>query len=338
MDTDFRHVAIALPTVLAGMLLTLTAFSKPSRQATSYDPLSASEDADVRQIELQVQDGTRDRTIPVLVYLPDATSPSPVILFSHGLGGTRHAWSYLGKHWARRGFVGVFMQHPGSDDSVWRDVKRGDRMDAMENAASGRNFMDRVRDVPAVLDQLERWGSDEDHALAGRLDLQHVGMCGHSFGAVTTQAVSGQTYLRQRPLFTDHRIDAAIAFSPSPPRRGDPAKAFGSVRIPWMLMTGTHDTAAIGHADATARLKVFPYLPRGDKYELVLNQAEHSVFTDRRLPGDQLSRNPNHHKAILALSTAFWDAYLADRDNARAWLQGDSPTAMLDPADRWQTK
>jgi predicted dienelactone hydrolase len=28
--------------------------------------------------------------------------------------------------------------------------------------------------------------------LRGRLDLSHVGMSGHSFGAVTTQCLSGQ--------------------------------------------------------------------------------------------------------------------------------------------------
>ena len=45
-----------------------------------------------------------------------------------------------------------------------------------------------------------------DHALAGRLDLSKVGMSGHSFGAVTTQAISGQTTRWGKELFTDSRI------------------------------------------------------------------------------------------------------------------------------------
>jgi len=53
--------------------------------------------------------------------------------------------------------------------------------------------------------------------------------------------------------------------------------------------------------------------------------AEHSAFGDRPLPGDQKPRNPNHHRAILALSTAFWDAYLRGDAAARAWLQGARP-------------
>jgi hypothetical protein len=163
-------------------------------------------------------------------------------------------------------------------------------------------------------------------------------MSGHSFGAVTTQAVSGQAFGRAGTRFTDERIRAAIAFSPSSPRRGDPAVAFGAVKIPWMLMTGTKDTALIGDADVASRLAVFPSLPPGSKYELVLADAEHSAFGDRALPGDRAARNPNHHRAILALSTAFWDAYLRGFEPAREWLDGTGARSLLETRDRWQTR
>jgi len=162
-------------------------------------------------------------------------------------------------------------------------------------------------------------------------------MSGHSFGAVTTQAVSGQTFFRSSAL-TDSRIRAAIAFSPSAPRAGSPDRAFGNVRIPWMLMTGTEDIAPIGGTDLASRLAVFPALPPGGKYELVLQGAKHSAFTDRNLPGDRGDRNPNHHRVILALSTAFWDAWLKEDPQARAWLDGDGPASVLEPGDRWQKK
>jgi hypothetical protein len=60
------------------------------------------------------------------------------------------------------------------------------------------------------------------------------------------------------------------------------------------------------------------------------------VFTDRALPGDKEPRNPNHHRVILALSTAFWDAYLRDDPAARAWLNGPGARSILEPDDRWQ--
>jgi hypothetical protein len=163
-------------------------------------------------------------------------------------------------------------------------------------------------------------------------------MSGHSFGAVTTPAVSGQTTAGGLVSFTDVRIKAAIAFSPSSPRRGDPKQAFGRVKIPWMLMTGTRDVAVIGDATLESRLAVFPSLPPGSKYELVLYDAEHSAFTDRALPGDKVKRNPNHHRAILALSTAFWDAYLNGNQAARDWLDGNGPDSVIEKQDRWQKK
>jgi predicted dienelactone hydrolase len=307
--------------------------------AEKYDPLKLPKEAVANPLDLVVKDDARSREIPVRAYLPEGKSAAPVVLFSHGLGGDRSNSPYLGQHWAGRGYVAVFVQHPGSDDSVWRKRPFAERLPAMRQAASLENFMLRVKDVPAVLDQLERWNKDDASELKGRMDLEHIGMSGHSFGAVTTQAVSGQRYLVSNSSLTDPRIKAAIAFSPSAPRKSIvPKVAFGDVKIPWMLMTGTKDTAPIGDQTVESRLLVFPALPAGDKYELVLDDAEHSAFGDRPLPGETGKRNPNHHRVILALSTAFWDAYLRGDADAKAWLEGDGPKSVLEPGDKWQKK
>ncbi|HUT09725.1 MAG TPA: dienelactone hydrolase [Thermoguttaceae bacterium] len=310
--------------------------------AAQYDPLGkavagGARAAEAQTMDLSVEDGARERVIPLKVYLPPARDPSPVVLFSHGLGGTREGCVYLAEHWAARGYVAVLLQHPGSDDSVWRNEPLAKRMAAMNRAASAQNFMLRVQDVAAVLDRLEAWNEQAGHALSGRLDLSRVGMSGHSFGAITTQALSGQSFFGG-PRLTDERIRAAIAFSPSSPPAGDAGRAFGRVTIPWLLMTGTKDTAPIGGQTVESRLAVFPALPAGNKYELVLDKAEHSVFTDRALPGDSEKRNPNHHRAILAVSTAFWDAFLRGDEAAKAWLDGPGPRAILEDGDRWQRK
>jgi predicted dienelactone hydrolase len=307
-------------------------------EPTVYNPLAITPIPDGKPLDLTITDAARKRDIPIRVYLPQKTKPAPLILFSHGLGGSRQNSPYLGKHWSARGYVVVFLQHPGSDEAVWKEAKVAERMAAMREAASGPNFMLRVKDVAAVLDQLEKWSRADDHQLAGRLDLQHVGMCGHSFGAVTTQAVSGQTMGRGLISLTDKRIKAAIAFSPSSPRRGDPQQAFSKVSLPWLLMTGTNDVSVIGDQTVESRLAVYPALPPGGKYELVLDKGEHSAFSDRALPGDKEQRNPNHHRAILAISTAFWDAYLREDEAAKKWLDGDGPRGVLEKEDRWQRK
>jgi predicted dienelactone hydrolase len=320
---------------LALVLPLSLALSIESR-AGGYDPLAVGAAAPPTHLDLTVHDATRDRDIPVRVYFPTNTAPEPVILFSHGLGGSRAGSAFLGEHWAARGYVAVFLQHPGSDESVWKNEPVQDRMRAMNHAASLESFLLRVRDVPAVLNQLETWDRQGTSALFGRLDMGKVGMSGHSFGAVTTEAVSGERLPLGGQKFTDARIKAAVILSPSAPRTGSAVRAFGAVKIPWMLMTGTKDLAPIGQADMASRLAVYPALHGAPKYEVVLFNAEHSAFTDRPLPGDREPRNPNHHRVILALSTAFWDAYLRGDAQALAWLKGAGPRSVTQPEDRWQ--
>jgi predicted dienelactone hydrolase len=329
---------MSLPTpalrVLAPTALLLTA---RAAAGPSYDPLAVAQ-ARPGTFDLTVQDDARRRQIPLRVYLPGDTRAAPVILFSHGLGGSREGNAYLGTHWAGRGYVVVFLQHAGSDAAVWREAPPRQRRAALERAAGPEALRQRVGDVSAALDQLQRWNGTAGHVLAGRLELERVGMSGHSFGAVTTQAVGGQRGPGGR-AFADPRVKAALAMSPSSPRRGgDPARAFGEVAIPWMVMTGTRDLAVIGEADLESRLAVYPALPPGGKYELVLEGAEHSAFSERPLPGDAAPRNPNHHRAVLAVSTAFWDAWLREDASARRWLDGSGPRSVLEAGDRWRRK
>jgi predicted dienelactone hydrolase len=201
-------------------------------ETQSYDPLAINTAAAPKIADLTVHDAARNRDLPVRVYLPTNAAPVPVILFSHGLGGNREGSKFLGEHWAARGYVAVFLQHPGSDDSVWKNESKNDRMTAMNGAASLENFLLRVQDVPAVLNQLEIWNAETNHPLTGRMNLKKVGMSGHSFGAVTTEAVSGESLPAGGQRFTDARITAAIAFSPSSPKAGSAARAFGAVKIP----------------------------------------------------------------------------------------------------------
>ncbi len=306
--------------------------------AQEYNPLSVRESEPV--IYLTVEDSSRSREIPIKVYLPENKSPAPIIFFSHGLGGSREAGTYLGKHWSGRGFVVVALQHPGSDESIWKGKGISRFQQSMGQAMDFKNFMHRAKDVPAALRQLEIWNKTPGNPLYGRMETSIVGMSGHSYGAVTTQAISGQSSpLGRGKGLTLPEIKAAVILSPSSPRRGSPERAFGNVDIPWLLMTGSKDIGKMGGADLESRLAVFPALPPGEKYELFLDEAEHSAFADAR-EGSRMSgnRNPNHHKVILALSTAFWDAYLLKNAAALAWLNGNGPLKILEPNDRWQKK
>ena len=137
---------------------------------------------EVTATKLDWKDDRRDREVPVKVYAPKSDQgPFPVIVFSHGLGGTRDGYEYLGRHWASHGYVCVHLQHLGSDDAVWKGSKQplADMRKAVREPA---NILNRPLDVRFALDQLAKLNHD-DPAFKGRLDLEQVGMAGHSFGA-----------------------------------------------------------------------------------------------------------------------------------------------------------
>lgn len=298
-----------------------------------YDPLKVS-GGEVVSKTFDVTDAKRNRTLPVRVYLPDASDPAPVVLFSHGLGGSCDNNPYLGNHWAKRGYIVVFIQHPGSDDAVWKEKLPEQRMGAMKQAASLENFMSRTKDIPVVIDALTAWNADKTNPLHDRFDLKHIGMSGHSFGAVTTQSVAGQSAAGGKISFAEPRLSAAVMMSPSPPALGDPAMAFSSIKIPCLLMTGTLDDSPIGNSKAADRLQVFPNLTNAPAWRVVFDKATHMSFGERDLRGNSEMGN-RYHKPILALTTAFWDAQLRGDKAAKAWLNGADARSVLIPEDKW---
>ncbi|MEZ5651676.1 MAG: hypothetical protein R3E87_14155 [Burkholderiaceae bacterium] len=311
-----------------------------SLAADAYDPLALADGAvrSFEDLDLALP-GDERRVLPVRVYRPLAhVRRRGLILFSHGLGGSRAAAGYLGRHWAARGYMVLVLQHPGSDAAVWRDLRGTAIGTALRAAATPEQLLRRVRDVQAVLDVLAAPGEGLAKRLGVPSDETRIGMAGHSFGARTTQIVAGQWVAGYEHSLTVPRVRAAVVLSPSSPNGVDPGRSFGAVRTPWLLLTGTRDEAAIG-ARLPERLTVFPALPVGGKYELVLDGARHTSFVDQiaTSPGSERSIS-DYHDAIAAFSTAFWDAWLDGDTAARAWLDGDRARGMLEPGDRWQLK
>lgn len=294
---------------------------------------------EVHTLRFEPVDQKRDRTVPLKIYRTDSKLPQPVILFSHGLGGSRENNGYLGTYWAAAGYTVVFMQHPGSDEDVWKTVKLRERFNALKAAASMKTALQRFADVPFVIDQLERWNEQVNHPLYRKLDLEHIGMSGHSYGAVTTLAVAGRKFPFNQ-TYHEKRIDAFLAMSPQPGKANDVSETFGHLQQPILCMTGTRDGSPIDPSmQPEDRRKVYTALPVGDKYQLVLHDAEHSAFGDggRRLAGRQ---DPTHHPAIQKISLHFWDAYLKDDTQSKQWLQSNQviPKTGLNDQNLWEWK
>jgi predicted dienelactone hydrolase len=74
---------------IVAALVGLVSRTSASSAEPLYDPLKLEANDLPEPVELVVNDDSRSREIPILVYLPKGTSPAPVVLFSHGLGGAR---------------------------------------------------------------------------------------------------------------------------------------------------------------------------------------------------------------------------------------------------------
>lgn len=317
---------------LAAAALTLAfAAAEPASAAAPPVPYEHAGPATVSVRDLGWTDPTRQRTLPLRVRMPAGDGPVPVILFSHGLGGSVDAGQFWAEHWASHGFAVLHLQHPGSDDSVWKDAKRPAR--ALREAASAEQLLARAADVKFVLDELDRRRRADgpvgpDDAWVRRLDLQRIGMSGHSFGAATTQAIAGQSYGRRGPALTDPRPRAFVAFSPS--GRDVTASSFAQITRPFLALTGSADGEVgmgLGVPPAQRRA-VFDALPPGDKLLIWLTDADHMIFGGSpRRPGVAWNTNPDpaldalHGRIVRATTLAFWRAYLLDDAEARRWLQ-----------------
>ena len=263
-------------------------------------------------------DAARKRDVPVTVYLPAASSsPAPVILFSHGLGGSRDGYAYLGKHWASNGFVSVHLQHLGSDAEILRGAKRP--VESLREAIlNPKNTVERPKDVAFALDELTRLNAVTG-PFQGRLDLKQVGVAGHSFGAHTAISVAGMAFPSPGWNFTDNRVTAAVVLSPTTPRT-QPEKRFGEIRIPVMHMTGTADDSPVGDTMAKDRRVSFDLIHGVPQVLVTLAGGDHMVFSGMETMLRDASKDAIHHGLILEGTTAFWNATLKSDTKAAAWL------------------
>ncbi len=268
-------------------------------------PLFAAEAGGYRVIDFDWSDDARARAVPVRLYLPSgasAATPVPLVVFSHGIGGSRAGYSYLGSHWAGQGFASLHLQHVGSDRALWFGNVFS-LLDRLQGAAQDGEAIARVRDLSFALDRL--LASDAGSGI----DAGRIVAAGHSYGANTTLLASGARVERQGRVIDlrDPRIRGAIIIS-APPFYGDtmPAKILSAVTVPSLHVTATEDVIRIPgyYSGAEDRVAVFDATGSARKWLAVFEGGSHSMFTDRAGTGGALL-NPQVKAATKELSTAF---------------------------------
>jgi acetyl esterase/lipase len=267
------------------------------------------------------------RVVPFKIYYPSEHNLKklPVVIWSHGFGGNRDGAAFLSRFLASHGYVLVHITHYGTDSSLW-EGKDGHPWDILRQVSITRETtLARFMDVPFVLDQLPVWAAENGEV--GTLDFENIGMSGHSFGAMTTQALAGQMFPDERGKLIslrEPRLKAGILYSPVPIRHliGEEPEShiYGPIDMPLLHMTGTKDDSPLEGHDYKRRLVVHDYAGHPEQYLQILDGGDHMVYNGTR---GKLEANPlreQHEELIKAAALAFWDAYLKDDRSSMEWL------------------
>lgn len=141
---------------------------------------------------LMLEDSQRNRIYPANLYMPENLSaiqgPIPVMILSHGYGDTKDNPEAVAaaRKLAANGFVVAMPEHVGSNKTYQNDLLAGLAQESFE----AMEFVNRPLDIRFLLDTLEQRNNTE---FQGRLQLDRVGLIGHSFGGYTVLAAGGAT-------------------------------------------------------------------------------------------------------------------------------------------------
>lgn len=337
-----------LPLVVAVFGLTACASQPAAPEAPPAPPApaTASELAEsglavVEEADLVLRDTTRGKDLRVHVSYPKGSGPVPVIVFSHGAGGSGKTYFPIARFWATHGYAVLLPTH--GDSLALRGAEP--TLAALRETLSGvatdaKAWENRVRDVVLVLDSRDLIG-ERVVALQGRLDFSRLGVGGHSYGAFTAQLLAGATIdVPKGPRaksFADARPKAFLLLSAQGKGpQGFTEKSWQALDRPLMAMTGSRDLG-LGGQSPRWRLDPYRYAPSPDKFSVFIQGASHMSFTGRlaepgaaplSVSGSGRLAHPDDEVAIFKqvkiASLAFWDAYLKADAPAKLFLQSDA--------------
>ncbi|MGB3300736.1 MAG: alpha/beta hydrolase [Phormidesmis sp.] len=301
------------------------------KSASSLPDLAQPGPYGVETQTLTVVDSGRDRTLSVDLYLPMSSSAAvltrsaPLVIASHGLAGDRRGFAVIGKHLASHGFAVAALDHPGSDRAQFEALLTG----STQEIADPTEFSERPRDVSYLLDELTRLNV-ANGPLANRLDMEKIGIIGHSFGGYTALALAGAkldfdtlqancnspklifnaadpsmllqcTALEAPEQFSenlrDERIQSVMAMNPITSSVFGPA-GFSQLAVPSLLVAGSADPIA-------------PALLEQIRPFIWLSEAQPSIFNDPS-NGIELADSSEHYLALIEGGSHLYEALELD--------------------------
>jgi predicted dienelactone hydrolase len=260
------------------------------------------------------------RSLNVAVAAQPEAGPFPVVAISHCHACTRLSNATTAIRLASHGFVALSVEHAG--DTLW------EKLDGTEAGIDSAELEVRAADVRAVLDAVAAGGTP----VSASADLAHVGVLGHSMGAVTAGRVAQ----------LDSRIDAAAALCAPMENPLTPGVELAKLTMPLMFVVAVEDNSITELGNGFIR-KNFT-AATVPAYKLEIADAGHWSVSDldglvtgfKPGCGDATRQTddtpftyldpPTGREIAASYATAFFKSVLLDDAGARAYLEAASPT------------
>ena len=173
-------------------------------------------------------------TMPASRNAPIADGLFPLVVISHGTGGSHLLYRNLAVHLAHYGFVVLLPEHP-------RNNRNNNDL-----AGTAANLANRPRHLHLAID----WAYSHDD-FGPHLETGAVAVIGHSMGGYTALAIAGgiptafphetpDRQSRRVDVSPDDRVKALVLFAPAAAWFMAP-DALHAVRVPMLMLTAEHD-------------------------------------------------------------------------------------------------
>lgn len=315
--------------ILAVLLAACTSMSQADKDWSRPGPFKVRHNT-----ELVFYDLIQERDVQLQVAWPSGKGPYPVVVFSHGAFCYPQQYARVTDFWVSHGYIVIFPDHLDSPNGP--KMRPTDIPKMLTARSHDMSFMlDSLDDIEARIPELE-----------GRIDHDRAVAAGHSFGGMIAMLKLGLKMESQTDGtlvdMADDRFKAAIVMSgvgEMQPMKSLPqvptmsADAFDGLTQALIASGGTRDEGNVGTGELYPwewRMSAYTLAPTGDKYAVVLQDADHylgGLICRSNKGGDD---DPVAVEVVRAAQTAFLDAYVKRDQAALEWLRTYDFGAMSD--------
>jgi predicted dienelactone hydrolase len=267
--------------------------------------------------QIRIDDETGGRSFPAVVLYPTETPSAPVaigpyifdvspeapaaggrhplVVVSHGGGGSHLLYRGIATELARNGYVVAMIEHPGNN-------RNNNELDGTHE-----NLVNRPRHVTLTIDAIS-----SDPRFGTCVEAGNVAVIGHSLGGYTALAVAGGkpwTKERQRvEVVPDRRVRTLVLMAPATAFYF-PEDSLRDVTVPILILVAEHDPITpLWQAEL-----LLDRVPDRDRVTFrVIENAGHFSFLS---PFPPQMRNPNFLPST--------DPEGFDRERFHEWLPGE---------------